>query len=146
VNCARAESRSCKQYRHPQPRAGASAQGSEAPEDPHRQRDVRQDEGPNAAAEAEEIPLVPVGRVDLVRDQKRGIGEVQTVQKRISGHGCFDSRSLYPCTARPKSRIQVISSSLSGPFSRAARFSRTCATVLGADRTTSTCGLVRQKR
>jgi hypothetical protein len=37
---------------------------------------VQQDEGPNAAAEAEEIPLVPVGRVDLVRDQKRGVGEI----------------------------------------------------------------------
>ena len=81
MDCARAESRSCEEYRHPQPRADAGAQRPVAPQDRGRQWNVQQDESPNAAAEAEKIPFVPVGRVDLVRDQKRGVGEVEAAKK-----------------------------------------------------------------
>jgi hypothetical protein len=52
----------------------------------------------------------------------------------------------YPCTFRPSSRIQRCSSSESGPFSSAARFSRSSRTSFGPVSTTSTCGLVRQNR
>lgn len=52
----------------------------------------------------------------------------------------------YPCTARPNSRMKIISSGERGPFSSAARFSRISFTLRGPVSTTSMCGLERQKR
>jgi hypothetical protein len=51
-----------------------------------------------------------------------------------------------PWTARPKVSIRSSSDASSGPCSTAARFSRSSEAVRGPVSTTSTLGLVRQKR
>lgn len=55
-------------------------------------------------------------------------------------------RGSYPWTARPNSRRKTISSGERGPFSIAARFSRSSTTLRGPVSATSMCGLERQNR